>query len=77
MVSAFPDFSVALAGLDHGHADAILDAGKGIEKFAFDQDGGSALGNDPIEANQRRAADRVDDAVEYAALRFKWHRILR
>ncbi len=57
------DFAIALAGLDHGDADAVFDAGEGIEEFAFGQDDRAAGGDDAVEADEGRAAHGVDDAV--------------
>ena len=57
-----PPFGV----LDHGHADAVLDAAQRIEKLALEQDGGLHARRDSIEADQGRAADGFDDTVKNA-----------
>ena len=53
--------------LDHGHADAVLDAAQRIEKFALEQNGGIQPGGDLVQFDQRRAADGFDDVVVNAS----------
>ena len=61
----------ALLGvLNHGHADAVLDAAEGIEKFAFECDGGRQAGGDFVQFDQRRVADGFDDVVVNASHNF-------
>ena len=61
--------------LDHGHADAVLDAAERIEKFALEQNGGSQAGGDFVQVDQRRAADGFDDVVVNASHKFHSDRL--
>jgi hypothetical protein len=55
--------------VDHGDADAVLDAGDRVEEFELGQDRGvdAALGRQAVQAHQRGIADRVGDRVVDAA----------
>src|SRR5207248_2166227 len=54
-------------GLDHGHADAVLDAAERIEKFAFQSNRRIEAGGDFVQPNERRAAYGFDDVVVNSA----------
>ena len=58
-----------LQGVDHGDADAVLDARDRVEEFELDQDLGvdAALLRQPVQAHQRRVADGVGDRIVDAA----------
>ena len=64
--------------LDHGDADAVLDAGDRIEEFELEQDVGLDAGflRQPRHAHQRGVADRLGDRIVDAAAawvsRFAW-----
>jgi hypothetical protein len=49
--------------VNHGHADAVLDAAERIEEFTLEQDGGGRTRRDAIEADERSASDGFDDVV--------------
>ena len=44
------DFAGFLGVLDHGHADAVLDAGEGVLAFELGDDGGGQSGGHPVQA---------------------------
>ncbi len=54
---------VAFGGLDHRHADAVLDAAQRIEKLALERDGRVQAGGDVVEPHERRVADGLDDVI--------------
>ena len=56
------DEPVALGGVEHGHADAVLDRAAGVEglELAVELDV-DAVGQQPGEPDHRRVADRVGD----------------
>ena len=45
------DLAVAFGGVDHGPADAVLDAPQRIRIFELADNGGHAAFGDPVEAN--------------------------
>ena len=66
------DLAFQFGGLDHGEADAVLDAGKRIEELQLADDVGlhSELGRQTAHADQRCGADGVQDAVVDLAAKF-------
>ena len=55
------DLAIALGGLDHGQADAVLHAAGRVAALQLgDYGGGGSLG-DPVQLNQRCAADQIRD----------------
>ena len=50
----FADLAVALGGVDHGPADAVLDAPQRVEVFQLAHDRGHAAFGDPAQTDQRR-----------------------
>ena len=64
-VRAGLDRARRLQRIDHADADAVLDAGDRVEEFELGQDLGldAALLRQPVQAHQRRVADRVGDGV--------------
>jgi hypothetical protein len=66
------DAAVGLHGVDHRHADAVLDAGDRVEELELQQDLGvdAALPGHALEAHEGRVADGVGDGpVDVAAAR--------
>ena len=58
-----PQPAPALGLLDHGHADAVLDAAAGIERLELDQHPRGHTLAQPMQRDQRRPTDRVEDAL--------------
>ena len=54
---------VALGGLDHRDPDAVLDAAGGVERLELDQHDAAKALVQPGNFDERRVADRIDDAV--------------
>ena len=57
------DQAVPFARFDHRHADAVLDAVQRIEKLALGEDGRLIRGNQPVDPNHRRVANRLGRIV--------------
>ena len=51
------DLAVALGGVDHGHADAVLDRPERVEVLQLGDDGRLGVADDAAQADQRRVAD--------------------
>ena len=52
---------------NHGRADTVLDAAEWIEEFALQRDGGGKASGHSVEADERGAANGVDDGVVNSA----------
>ena len=52
-----------LGGVDHRHADAVLDRPERVEVLELGDDLGLAARRHPAEPDQRRVADRLGDVV--------------
>ena len=57
------DLAVALGGVDHGHADAVLDRPERIEALQLGDDGGLGVADHAAQPDQRRVADGLGDVV--------------
>src|SRR5262249_47007428 len=57
------DFAFALGGVDHGHADAVLDRPDRIEALELGNHGGLGVGHDPAQTHERRMADALRDLI--------------
>ena len=61
--AARPQPAPPLGLVDHGHADAVLDAAARIERLELDQDPRRHTLAQPMQRDQRRSADRVEDGL--------------
>ena len=61
--AAGPQQPAPLGILDHGEPDPVLDAASWIELLELRKDGGAEALGDLVEAQQRGAADEVEDAL--------------
>jgi hypothetical protein len=68
---ALADTSLLLGRLDHGEADAVLDAAERIERLQLGDDSGIEAGGELVEPHQWRVADQLSDIVSYPG-----HRVL-
>ena len=57
------DLAVALAGVDHRHADAVLDRPERVEALELDDDGRLGVAHDPPQPHERGMADALRDIV--------------
>ena len=67
IVVSWLDLAVALAGVDHGHADAVLDRPERIEVLQLGDDGRLGVADHAAQPDQRRVADGLGDVVVNAA----------
>ena len=51
------DLAVAFGGVDHRHADAVLDRPERVEVFGLADDDGFEIADEAAETDQRRLAD--------------------
>ena len=61
-----PDQPGRLGGVDHRHADAVLDAVGRVEVLQLGHDLGAGAVGDPPEPDQRRVADQLGDVIRDA-----------
>jgi hypothetical protein len=61
-----------LGGVDHGHADAVLDRPERVEAFHLGDDGALGIADHPPQADQRRMADALGDVVINLAAKRLW-----
>jgi hypothetical protein len=66
------DLALALSRFDHRRADAVLDAVQRVEKLALGEHRRLIFGNQSVDANHRRIADRKGCVVEGLSA---WHRL--
>src|SRR5581483_861731 len=57
------DLSLALGGVDHGDADAVLHRPQRVEAFHFGDHGAFRVADHALQADERRVADRLRDVV--------------
>ena len=57
------DLAVALGGVDHGHADAVLDRPERVEVLQLGDHGRLGVADHAAQADQRRVADGLGDVV--------------
>ena len=64
------DDTVSFGRLDHGDTDAILDAVQRLKKFTLSEHGGMVFGNQAIDLDHGRVADRRGRVAIYFSA---WH----
>ena len=61
------DLAGLLGGVDHGHADAVLDRPQRIEVLQLGDDRRLGVAVSPLHAHERRMADALGDVVVNSA----------